>query len=32
MTPVANISFSFQLSGIGDGSTQSFEIVMMVPK
>lgn len=32
MTPVAKISFSFQLSGSGDGFTRSFEIVMMVPK
>lgn len=30
--PVAKISFSFQLSGIGDGFTRSFEIVMMVPE
>ena len=28
---VSNISFNFQLSGIGDGFTRSFEIVMMVP-
>lgn len=30
-TPVAKISFSFQLSGNGDGFTLSFEIVIMVP-
>lgn len=29
--PVAKISFSFQLSGNGDGFTRSFEIVMIVP-
>lgn len=29
--PVANISFNFQLSGIGDGLTRSFEIVIIVP-
>ena len=28
---VSNISFNFQLSGIGDGFTRSIEIVMMVP-
>lgn len=31
-TPVAKISFSFQLSGTGDGFTRSLEIVMMVPE
>ena len=30
IVPVSNISMSFQLSGIGDGFTRSFEIVMMV--
>lgn len=30
-TPVAKISANFQLSGIGDGFTLSFEIVIMVP-
>lgn len=29
--PVAKISFSFQLSGIGDGFTLSLDIVMIVP-
>jgi hypothetical protein len=29
--PVAKISFSFQLSGKGDGLTLSLEIVMIVP-
>lgn len=29
--PVAKISFSFQLSGCGDGFTLSFAIVMIVP-
>ena len=29
--PVVKISFSFQLSGIGDGLTLSFEIVMIIP-
>ena len=30
-TPVANISFSFQLSGLRDGVTLSFDIAMIVP-
>lgn len=30
--PVAKISLSFQLSGIGDGFTLSFDIVMIVPR
>lgn len=29
--PVAKISFSFQLSGSGDGLTLSFEMVIIVP-
>jgi hypothetical protein len=29
--PVAKISFSFQLSGNGDGLTLSLEMVMIVP-
>lgn len=29
--PVANISGSFQLSGIGDGLTRSLDMVMIVP-
>lgn len=31
-TPWAKISFSFQLSGRGDGFTRSLEIVMIVPE
>jgi hypothetical protein len=31
ITPVANISASFQLSGWGDGLTLSLDIVIMVP-
>ena len=30
-TPVAKISLSFQLSGIGEGLTLSFDIVIIVP-
>ena len=30
--PMANISFSLQLSGCGEGFTRSFEIVMIVPE
>ncbi|GER27408.1 DNAJ heat shock N-terminal domain-containing protein [Striga asiatica] len=30
-TPVANISLSFHESGIGDGRTLSFDMVMIVP-
>lgn len=30
-TPVAKISLSFQLSGLGDGFTLSLEIVIIVP-
>jgi hypothetical protein len=30
--PVMKISFSFQLSGCGDGFTLSLEIVMIVPE
>ena len=29
--PVAKISLSFQLSGVGEGTTLSFEMVMIVP-